>query len=200
MNTSTLTQNQLLGHQILCPCHIRSPDRSSSPQCLTWSEPQSSLSPSSQLLPGFGKTTSSRPGSRAASAGSPSTRKTTILSSSGRVCFPAFDRQLPDHFAQVFLDCQSPPCPPLKQLLGSHQPTGGEHAHFVLILDDYQVITQEQVHATLSYLVQHLPPQLRSIIATPADPPARRCSRSSTTTSWKCVPISCAERRPRLFP
>jgi LuxR family transcriptional regulator, maltose regulon positive regulatory protein len=41
----------------------------------------------------------------------------------------------------------------------------------VLILDDYQVITEEQVHTTLAYLVEHLPSQLRIIIATRADPP-----------------------------
>ena len=41
----------------------------------------------------------------------------------------------------------------------------------MLILDDYHVITEQQVHTTLSYLVEHLPPQLRIILATRADPP-----------------------------
>jgi LuxR family maltose regulon positive regulatory protein len=40
-----------------------------------------------------------------------------------------------------------------------------------LILDDYQVITEQQVHTTLAYLIEHLPPQLRIIVATCADPP-----------------------------
>src|SRR3989442_1130649 len=42
---------------------------------------------------------------------------------------------------------------------------------FLLILDDYQVITDQQVHTTLSYLVEHLPVQLRIILSTRADPP-----------------------------
>ncbi|HTD19833.1 MAG TPA: hypothetical protein VK667_09920, partial [Ktedonobacteraceae bacterium] len=42
---------------------------------------------------------------------------------------------------------------------------------FLLILDDYQVITEQQVHTTLIYLIEHLPPQLRIILATRADPP-----------------------------
>ncbi len=43
--------------------------------------------------------------------------------------------------------------------------------HFVLILDDYHVITEQEVHATLWYLLEHLPPQLHIILATRADPP-----------------------------
>ena len=41
----------------------------------------------------------------------------------------------------------------------------------MLILDDYHVITEQQVHTTLSYLIEHLPPQLHIILATRADPP-----------------------------
>jgi LuxR family maltose regulon positive regulatory protein len=40
-----------------------------------------------------------------------------------------------------------------------------------LILDDYHVITEQQVHATLWYLIDRLPPQLHLILATRADPP-----------------------------
>src|SRR5947209_220194 len=43
--------------------------------------------------------------------------------------------------------------------------------HLVLILDDYHLITEPQVHATLSYLIEHLPPHLHIILATRADPP-----------------------------
>jgi LuxR family maltose regulon positive regulatory protein len=42
---------------------------------------------------------------------------------------------------------------------------------FLLILDDYQVITEQRVHTALAYLIEHLPPQLRIIVATRADPP-----------------------------
>ena len=38
-------------------------------------------------------------------------------------------------------------------------------------LDDYHLITEQQVHTTLSYLVEHLPTQLRIILITRTDPP-----------------------------
>ncbi len=41
----------------------------------------------------------------------------------------------------------------------------------MLILDDYHLITEQEVHTTLLYLVEHLPPQLHIILATRADPP-----------------------------
>lgn len=42
---------------------------------------------------------------------------------------------------------------------------------FVLVLDDYHVISSEQVHEALSFLLDHLPPQMRLIIIGRADPP-----------------------------
>ena len=42
---------------------------------------------------------------------------------------------------------------------------------FLLILDDYHVITEPEVHGSLTYLLEHLPPQLHIILATRADPP-----------------------------
>ena len=41
----------------------------------------------------------------------------------------------------------------------------------VLVLDDYHVLTQEPVHASILYLIDHLPPTVRLVIATRADPP-----------------------------
>src|SRR5712692_3425905 len=42
---------------------------------------------------------------------------------------------------------------------------------FLLILDDYHVITEPEVHGSLTYLLEHLPPQMHIILATRADPP-----------------------------
>jgi len=42
---------------------------------------------------------------------------------------------------------------------------------FVLILDDYQLITAQPVHQAVTFLLEHLPPQMHLIIATRADPP-----------------------------
>jgi LuxR family maltose regulon positive regulatory protein len=42
---------------------------------------------------------------------------------------------------------------------------------FTLVLDDYHVITAEPLHRTLTYLVEHLPPQMHLLIATRTNPP-----------------------------
>ena len=41
----------------------------------------------------------------------------------------------------------------------------------VLVLDDYHVIQDPRIHASVSFLLDHLPAQLRLVIATRADPP-----------------------------
>jgi len=41
----------------------------------------------------------------------------------------------------------------------------------VLVLDDYHVLTQEGIHTSILYLIDHLPPSLRLVIATRSDPP-----------------------------
>jgi LuxR family maltose regulon positive regulatory protein len=41
----------------------------------------------------------------------------------------------------------------------------------VLILDDYHVITHQAIHATMSFLLEHLPPSLHLVIASRASPP-----------------------------
>jgi LuxR family maltose regulon positive regulatory protein len=41
----------------------------------------------------------------------------------------------------------------------------------VLVLDDYHVVESMDVHESMLFLVEHLPPQLRLVIASRADPP-----------------------------
>jgi LuxR family maltose regulon positive regulatory protein len=41
----------------------------------------------------------------------------------------------------------------------------------VLILDDYHVIHNQEVHAALGYLLEHMPPRLHIILLTRSDPP-----------------------------
>lgn len=41
----------------------------------------------------------------------------------------------------------------------------------VLVLDDYHVLTRQRLHASIGYLIDHLPPALRLVIATRSDPP-----------------------------
>ncbi len=44
---------------------------------------------------------------------------------------------------------------------------------FVLVLDDYQLITAQAIHDMVSYLLEHLPPHIHIILATRADPPLK---------------------------
>jgi LuxR family maltose regulon positive regulatory protein len=40
-----------------------------------------------------------------------------------------------------------------------------------LVLDDYQLITAQPIHQSVTYLIDHLPPHLHVVVATRADPP-----------------------------
>jgi LuxR family maltose regulon positive regulatory protein len=99
------------------------------------------------------------------------------------------------HFASLLTQLQSPSPPSLKSLLIQliNLLTESDH-HFVLILDDYHLITEEQVHTTLASLVEHLPAQLHLILATRADPPlplpllrARQQARDIRTEQLRCT-------------
>jgi DNA-binding CsgD family transcriptional regulator len=43
--------------------------------------------------------------------------------------------------------------------------------HFVLVLDNYQFVTDESIHRALSFLLEHLPPCMHLVLATREDPP-----------------------------
>jgi LuxR family maltose regulon positive regulatory protein len=84
----------------------------------------------------------------------------------------ALQMQRPEAFAPLVTQLQSPQTPPLQYILAELINSLLESTdEFVLILDDYQLITEQQVHKTLAYLIEHLPPQLHIILATRADPP-----------------------------
>jgi len=83
----------------------------------------------------------------------------------------ALSDQQPERFTSLLKYLQSPQAPPLKYVLTTlSNLLLNSTEHFVLILDDYHVITEEQVHTTLSYLVEHLPAQLHIILSTRTDP------------------------------
>lgn len=50
----------------------------------------------------------------------------------------------------------------------------------VLVLDDYHVITAPEIHASVGFLLEHLPPKARLVIATRADPPLPLASLRAT--------------------
>ncbi len=67
---------------------------------------------------------------------------------------------------------QSPPSPPLKTVLTVLiNDLVSIPVSFVLVLDDYHVINQAAIHEALTFLVDHLPPQMHLVIASRTDPP-----------------------------
>ncbi len=72
--------------------------------------------------------------------------------------------------------------------------------HFFLVLDDYHVIDSKSVDNALTFLLEHLPPQMHMVIATREDPPlplARLRARGQLTelraTDLRFTPAEAAE-------
>jgi len=107
----------------------------------------------------------------------------------------ALGMQEPQRFTPLLLYLQPSNSAPLKYVLTALiNLLVDSTQHFVLILDDYQVITEPQINTTLAHLVEHLPPQLRIILATRADPPlllpqlrARRQVLEVRTDQLRCT-------------
>ena len=66
--------------------------------------------------------------------------------------------------------------PPMRHRGDSSRSSGQAHSTdsghgFVVVLDDYHVIDAQPVHGAVTFLVDHLPPQMHLVIAGRADPP-----------------------------
>ncbi|HEY4035427.1 MAG TPA: LuxR C-terminal-related transcriptional regulator [Ktedonobacteraceae bacterium] len=86
--------------------------------------------------------------------------------------FTALQIQQPKRFTPLLKYLHSPQAPPLKFILTVLINLVAESTeHFVLILDDYHLIREQQVHTSLSYLIEHLPAHFHIILSTRADPP-----------------------------
>jgi LuxR family transcriptional regulator, maltose regulon positive regulatory protein len=59
---------------------------------------------------------------------------------------------------------------PVTALINELAAQSGEDA-IVLVLDDYHLINARQVHASLAFLLEHLPPGLHLVLASRSDPP-----------------------------
>jgi LuxR family maltose regulon positive regulatory protein len=108
----------------------------------------------------------------------------------------------PQHFASLLMQLQSPSPPPLRSLLTQLINLLSEFDHrFVLIVDDYHLITEEQVHTTLASLVEHLPAQLRLILATRADPPLPLSVLRAKQRAWevRTEQLRCTTEETRVF-
>jgi LuxR family maltose regulon positive regulatory protein len=72
--------------------------------------------------------------------------------------------------AQVLL--QSPGSAPITTVLTTLlNELASSDKEVVLVLDDYHVIGTPEVHAAMTFLIEHLPPQLHLVLATRSDPP-----------------------------
>jgi len=67
---------------------------------------------------------------------------------------------------------QTPQPPPIESVLtGLINEIAAVPEQFALVLDDYHVIGAEAIHSALTFLLDHLPPQMHLVIATRVDPP-----------------------------
>ncbi len=67
---------------------------------------------------------------------------------------------------------QASQSPPVDAILTDLLNEIAEVSHeFILVLDDYQLITDQAIHGAINFLLRHLPPQMHLVISTRADPP-----------------------------
>ena len=90
---------------------------------------------------------------------------------------------MPDFANQMFATLTEAPSAPVNDVLPAfvNELTGSDKP-FVLVLDDYHVIDNQEIHHGISFLLDHQPQQVHLAIATRADPPlpiarlrAQRC-------------------------
>jgi LuxR family maltose regulon positive regulatory protein len=71
---------------------------------------------------------------------------------------------------QVMLQAPQPP-PPEPLLTALVNDIAGVTEPFILVLDDYHLVTALPVHQQLGFLLEHQPPQMHLVVATREDPP-----------------------------
>ncbi len=79
--------------------------------------------------------------------------------------------QLDDAFRDLFPSAQVPPPAQLLTFLINAIASLPVHPRLILVLDDYHIITNQEIHAHMALLLEHLPPQILLVLATRQDPP-----------------------------
>jgi LuxR family maltose regulon positive regulatory protein len=127
---------------------------------------------------GFGKTTLLSEWIRTAGTGEPSSPRVAWLSLDEGdndpivAALQTIDASL-GKTAQVALDVsqpQPPPLEPLVTMLINDIVAARRDVPFVLALDDYHVIEDEQIHSSLDFLLDRAPPGLHLVITSRAEP------------------------------
>ena len=86
--------------------------------------------------------------------------------------FTALDRLQPGMCTQFLTYMRTQHSPLLQSaLMALINRLAEQPEQFLLVLDDYHLVTEEAIHRSLTYLLEHLPQQLRIILATRANPP-----------------------------
>jgi LuxR family transcriptional regulator, maltose regulon positive regulatory protein len=84
----------------------------------------------------------------------------------------ALDRLQPGMCAEFVAYLRTQQAPSIQYLLTALINRLAEHPERrLLVLDDLHLVTEQTIHASLTYLLEHLPPQLRIILASRSDPP-----------------------------
>jgi LuxR family maltose regulon positive regulatory protein len=73
--------------------------------------------------------------------------------------------------ALALLHIPRPPSPEAVLAVLISEVTGGVAREFALVLDDYHVISAEPIQRGMTFLMEHLPPQMHLVLATRTDPP-----------------------------
>jgi LuxR family maltose regulon positive regulatory protein len=78
----------------------------------------------------------------------------------------------PGQCQAAFALLQSPKPPPVQSVLTVLlNALGQSDQPFVLVLDDYHFVTSQPVHEILTFVLEHQPPQMHTVLLTRADPP-----------------------------
>ena len=84
----------------------------------------------------------------------------------------AIDRLQPGSGESALALLGSPQAPPIEAVLTTLlNELADLEAGAVLVLDDYHLIESRAIHEALTFLIEHLPPQMHLVISTRADPP-----------------------------
>ena len=101
-------------------------------------------------------------------------------------------RVTPNIGAGVLVVLQSPQPPPAEPILTSLlNEITTVAVNFVLVLDDYHVIDSKPIDKALTFLIEHLPPQMHLVIATREDPdlPLPRLRASDQLTELRATDL-----------
>ena len=177
MNQSTFLQDQLLTTKFFIP----SPSHTLIPRPSLTAQLSASLQHKLTLVsapPGFGKTTLLAAWVQSLPLGHPHVAWVSLDEGDNdtlrfwKLALMALNNCLPGLFSPLLTFLQTGQSLSIHSFLTVFVNTLVEQTEqFLLVLDDYEMITEPAVHTSLTFLLEHLPSQLRLILATRKDPP-----------------------------